>query len=386
MEVKTKSEWPWLQSSKGNRWRDVYVQGMDAQHRNAWKSGATGAGNGRILTLDTLRGHGKAVCCIEASGDRLVTGGEDKKIRVWSVSKRKCVTTLRGHTKGVTTVRMDASMLLLSGGAEGAVRLWELSKGKCLRTLEAAHFKGGVSSVDLTAHLGVSAGGDAMVRFWDLEHGGPLQSAASTAAVHCVRLDGPQRALWACGDGSIRLFDVRQKAEVGQMLGHTDSVNCVALGTGRRNDHPFKVQELICSASSDGTVKLWDVRMLRHYSTLRTPEDALYSVDFDASVIVCGGKAHALYLFDVASEEPVRTLKQHHTDMIHGVSVGTGGRIFSCSRDKMVKVLTSSLPTNKSTPTASSSKRPFLRLSEMFTSSSGVGGNGSVTAGSPPVE
>ncbi len=72
-----------------------YVQGI---HANSWK----GAGK---MTLDTLRGHGKAVLAIDASGDRLVSGGEDKKIRVWSVSKRRCLTTLRGHGKSVLGVR-----------------------------------------------------------------------------------------------------------------------------------------------------------------------------------------------------------------------------------------------------------------------------------------
>ena len=308
------------------------------------------------MTLDTLRGHGKTVFCVEAINDRLVTGGEDKKIRVWSVNRRKCLATLRGHTKAVTAIRQQQhgnGDWLISGGAEGIVRLWELSgKGKQIRMFESGVSNGGiggVSSVDLCdSNIGLSSSLDGVVNFWDLESGKSTLRVQCDSEVLCARLDGPQRALWTCADGSIRVSDSRTRGETGALLGHTREVRAMQLGrrlTSSQGD--FVTSELICSASSDGTVKLWDVRHLKSYSTLKcgVVDEELYCVDFDGSVVATAGKSRTLHLFDLASEEPIRSLKNHHADIIHGVSV-SDGRVFTCSADKTCKLLTSA-PVNK---------------------------------------
>ncbi len=167
--------------------------------------------------------------------------------------------------------------------------------------------------------------------------------------------------------------------------GHGDAVTGLAVGK-RGGRGPFNAGELLCSASADGFVRLWDVRLNSKncYSTIPTaPDESLLAVDVSDSVIACAGKGRTLYMFDVASEEPIRQFKQHHSDWIHSVALGTD-RVFSGGRDKLVKILTSAkisafaataapvptasaAPVNK--PRATTASRPFQRLSEMFTSS-----------------
>jgi WD40 repeat protein len=204
--------------------------------------------------------------------------------------------------------------------------------------------KKSVTSVDVLSggRLACSAGFDNVVRFWDLETGVLSSSLGCGAGVLCVRLDGAQRAVWGCNDGSLRVGDLRQKSEPLVVAAHNEPVTAVALGK-RGGRWPFSTGDLMCSASVDGSVKLWDLRMTSKscYSTLLTaPEESLLAVDLDGSVVACAGKGRTLYLFDVASEEPIRQLRQHHSDWIHGVALGTE-RIFTCSRDKTVKILTS---------------------------------------------
>lgn len=364
-QVKAQQQWPWLTSSKGNRWRDVYVQGTS---RLSWRK--------RNLTLDTLRGHSRAVTCLDARGasDRLVTGGEDKKIRLWSVSKHKCVLTFRGHTRPVSCVRFDDARVA-SGGGDCVVRLWDINKGKLLRTIDA-HPKT-VRGVELLSTSVVSCSTDG-TRVWDMETGTALSNHLSSVVCNSVRSDMQgSRILVACQDGTLRMCDLRSNRPAADVLlaGHADAVTCVQWGRatsgngGGAAPTSISVQDIIASSSMDATVRLWDIRSAQRALSVLRPtgwEGPLYAVDMDDSVVAAGGRDRVLHVWDLASEELMRQLKNHHTDTITGVAVGQEKCIFSCSRDKNVRVLRQERDQSKG---AAFSLGGFLRLPQIFHSS-----------------
>jgi WD40 repeat protein len=303
----------------------------------------------------------------------------------------RCVQTLRGHTKAVTCVKFDETRVL-SGGADCVVRLWDAQKGKQLRSLEA--HRGSVAGVDFLGTSAVSCGVDGM-RVWDLETGSCLASLMTGLAANAIKMDVTgSRALLACQDGVLRLLDLRGRvgasgSETALLLaGHTDGVTSVQWGRVHERD-------LVASASADATVRLWDVRGVRAYSVLKPTgyDGPLYAVSMDDSVLAAGGRDRVLHLWDVASEELLRQLKQHHSDTITGVAMGAHQRIFSCSRDKNVRVLRqvrwlglaaaysctfcltfwgvqdSDPPPGSKRPTSSSVRGGLLRLTEMFSPS-----------------
>lgn len=42
--------------------------------------------------------------CVSPDGDCIVTGGEDKLLKLWRISTRECFLTLTGHTEEVLAV------------------------------------------------------------------------------------------------------------------------------------------------------------------------------------------------------------------------------------------------------------------------------------------
>jgi hypothetical protein len=48
-----------------------------------------------------LKAHVNGVRCLQANGDRLISGASDKIIFVWSISQAQCELILKGHESGV---------------------------------------------------------------------------------------------------------------------------------------------------------------------------------------------------------------------------------------------------------------------------------------------
>ena len=77
-----------------------------------------------------LRGHNNTIQCLAFAGDgTLVSGGNDRVIRLWDVGRNVERLALDGHSIGVVSVAIDPSGgLLVSGGKDSAVKLWDLSR------------------------------------------------------------------------------------------------------------------------------------------------------------------------------------------------------------------------------------------------------------------
>ena len=76
----------------------------------------------------TLRCHTFAVSrysvAFARDGAALITGSSDKA-RVWDVASRRCVATLKGHTRAVYSVAASPDgRTLATGSDDGTARLW----------------------------------------------------------------------------------------------------------------------------------------------------------------------------------------------------------------------------------------------------------------------
>lgn len=88
--------------------------------------------------LTTFSGHHGVVTSVDASQNHklLASGSEDKTIRIWDIETEKCILTLTGHQGYVWSVSFSPeNELIASSDNEGCIKIWYLSTGKCLQTL-----------------------------------------------------------------------------------------------------------------------------------------------------------------------------------------------------------------------------------------------------------
>src|SRR5579859_3362779 len=70
------------------------------------------------------------------SGDLLISGGGDGRLRWWEVQSGECVRVREAHQGTVQALKVSPDgSLLASCGDDGAIRLWDLESGEPLHTL-----------------------------------------------------------------------------------------------------------------------------------------------------------------------------------------------------------------------------------------------------------
>ncbi|KLO12014.1 WD40 repeat-like protein [Schizopora paradoxa] len=102
----------------------------------------------------------------------LVTGHEDKHIRVWDIATGQCTHSMLAHLDAVTSLSIDAAgFSMVSGGHDCSLRFWDLLGSRaCIQETTNHREKGreGVLAVEFHSHLPfmASAGADGVLKLY----------------------------------------------------------------------------------------------------------------------------------------------------------------------------------------------------------------------------
>jgi len=150
-------------------------------------SGGTG-GLIKVWTLATglekctLLGHKGAVLCIAWSqytsitGDgppsvygRIVSGGEDKTVKVWDTVTGLLVATCYGHVGGVNCLAIDPVRMnfMITGGRGRLLKVWSIHGGPALQTLEGHKDMIQCVAIAPNGEWAISGSVDRTVKVWD---------------------------------------------------------------------------------------------------------------------------------------------------------------------------------------------------------------------------
>eukprot|EP01137_Pigoraptor_chileana_P017831 Opistho-2@76411 len=303
-------------------WKGLYMRRL-AIERN-WLRGE--------YTVNTLVGHTDSISCLQFEDDLLVTGSDDRTVRVWDAVMGRCALTLLGHSHVVTCVQFDRSRSFISSGSwDGTVRLWRIPTGECFATLRDNNAP--VLSLRIAGNYIITGSFDGFVRFFDVRTG---QCSRATAAhsrpVICIECSG-DRIATGSEDAVIKVWEKRSFRNLGVLIGHTAAVTCIYM------DHDAReaVGGEIISGSCDKTIRVWSMKALTCIRILEGHMGAVHALFADASKIVSGSGNETIKIWDRHRGECLHTLEEH-SGCVRAVRFD-GERIASGAGDNTVKIL-----------------------------------------------
>lgn len=217
----------------------------------------------RVRLMRDFEAHAGDVRCLSVgrkSGLVVATGGEDRKVNLWSLTKQQAVMSLGGHTSAVSCVTFDSNEeVVAAGSAGGTLKLFDLEQQRVMRSLNG--HRSACTAVDFHPHGEYFASGSQ--------------------------------------DTSVRLWDVRRKLCIHTYTGHAGTVSALRFTPDGR---------WLVSGADDGDVVVWDLtagRPLHRFSQHAGAPVA--SIDFHPNefLMATGAEDRVVRFFDLESLEEV---------------------------------------------------------------------------------
>ncbi|KAK1435898.1 hypothetical protein QVD17_01671 [Tagetes erecta] len=130
----------------------------------------------KMENLKKHRGHRNAVYC--ATFDRLgryvITGSDDRLVKIWSMETAYCLASCRGHEGDITDLAVSFNNAFVASASNDCIiRVWRIADGLPVSVLRG--HTGAVTAIAFSPRLGsvyqlLSSSDDGSCRIWDARH------------------------------------------------------------------------------------------------------------------------------------------------------------------------------------------------------------------------
>ena len=206
------------------------------------------------LICEPFYGHAARINEVDISSDGfVVSASDDGMVRKWDVmNEQQSSKILQQHSSWVRTVLFyEKRNYVISGGWDKEIIVYDLTKNEIVSRLT-----GHTASVEALAiaqdkDILISGSDDGTIRFWSIKDGNECQKPiiAHDDWIRALKLsDNQKRIATASWDNTICLWDLETHDKVCEkMKGHTNRIDALTVSS----------EDVIISGSDDNTVRAW---------------------------------------------------------------------------------------------------------------------------------
>ncbi|KAJ7948658.1 SPA1-related 3 isoform 3 [Quillaja saponaria] len=220
---------------------------------------------------------------------------------------------------------------IASSNFEGVVQIWDVTRSQVLsemREHERRVWSVDFSSADPT--MLASGSDDGSVKLWSINQGVSVGTIKTKANVCCVQFppDSGRSIAFGSADHRIYYYDLRNsKMPLCTLFGHGKTVSYVK----------FVDSVNLVSASTDNTLKLWDLSMCTS-QVIDTPIQSFtghanvknfVGLSVSDGYIATGSETNEVFIYHKAFPMPALSFKFHNTDPLSGLDMDDASQFIS---------------------------------------------------------